>query len=627
MNEINRVLGRAAWRIGVINFIRGSVVALGVLIGAAIILRTVEQLLGFTQTAATRLGSTATDAGVGIESAWMWKSVGTWGAGATVLAGLVWAIARRPKPLAVARRVDEGANLRESLSTAIYVSRQSDSWSKATIESASRLARGVNVGQAVPIQPPRFWPVVVAMGLSFAVIFLALPKLDVMGWFASSVAEKKKEVEIINVKRESEERLKKVEELTAKIPSIEKEKVLEGAASDKPEPKTAEEVRKATVALLSKKAEQLEELRTGVQAQKLDAMQAQLKQLKQPGTETSELTKALAKGDFSAAKAALEKVKDKLSSDSNMSAADKQKMAEQLGKLGEQMKQLAQDQKAMEKVLEQAGIPKEALASKEAMQKALEKNQNLSPEQKEAMQKMAEGGMECKDGMSAMAEAMSEMSKAGKSGEPGEPGEKGGQQMSEQLSQMESLSQEMEMAEAAMSECKSAMAQMGKDGDTKGMGECNGMGEGDSKGSASTKPWSSGWNEAMGNGRGGPGLGQGGNPGESRADFSTEKRKSIGAKGDGPIVSSKLVEGESIRGESRAAFSQAVTAADQNATEAIENNLIPREYHDAIKSYFGRLKGKASAPVDEKKSPAPPAAPPAPSAPAAAPAEDAGPKK
>jgi hypothetical protein len=599
MNDIHRVLGRAAWRLGVINFLRAWVMALGALIAAAIILRILEQLLGFTSTAATRIGPAPVGPALPgahqpIDSTFMWERTAYFGLGATVVIAAAWAIIVRPKPLTVARRVDEGANLRESLSTAICIARQTDPWSRATIESASRTARGVNINQAVPITPPRFWPVVLALGLSFAVVFLAFPKLDVMGWFSQAVAQKKTEVEIINAKREVKEIEKKIEELTAKIPSLEKEKALETPPADKPEPKTAEEIRKAMVASLSKKAEQLEDLKGGVKAQKLEVMQAQLKQLKQPGQETSDLAKSLAKGDFKAAKAELEKVKDKLAADSKMSEADKQKLAEQLENLAKQMQQMAENKAGMEKALEQAGIPKEALASKEELRKALEKSENLTKEQKEALQKMAEGGMECKQGMAAMAEAMSQMSKSGK--EQSGEGSQGSESMSKQLSDMESLQQEMQMADAAMSECKSALQSLGKDGDSKGMGECSGgQCNGSQPGSEGTKPWSAGWSQSQGNGRGGPGLGQGGRPGEARADFDLEKKKWIGDKGDGPIVSSKLVEGESIKGESRAAFAKAVASADQGATEAIENNVIPREYHDAIKSYFGRLKSKAAA--------------------------------
>ena len=42
--------------------------------------------------------------------------------------------------------------------------------------------------------------------------------------------------------------------------------------------------------------------------------------------------------------------------------------------------------------------------------------------------------------------------------------------------------------------------------------------------------------------------------------------------------------------------------------EAIEDNVIPREYHDAVKHYFGRLKAKAQAEEIKASKPAAPAA-------------------
>jgi hypothetical protein len=75
-------------------------------------------------------------------------------------------------------------------------------------------------------------------------------------------------------------------------------------------------------------------------------------------------------------------------------------------------------------------------------------------------------------------------------------------------------------------------------------------------------------------------------------------------------VSSRVVEGESIRGESKAEFVAAVARGEQNATEAIENNAVPREFHESIKAYFGRLKQRAAPGGDtpaEKPAPAGPA--------------------
>ena len=68
-----------------------------------------------------------------------------------------------------------------------------------------------------------------------------------------------------------------------------------------------------------------------------------------------------------------------------------------------------------------------------------------------------------------------------------------------------------------------------------------------------------------------------------------------------------MVEGDSIKGESKAEFTSAAITAEQGATEAMENNTIPREFHDAVKSYFGNLKGGGKAAKDAPTAPTKPA--------------------
>jgi hypothetical protein len=71
-----------------------------------------------------------------------------------------------------------------------------------------------------------------------------------------------------------------------------------------------------------------------------------------------------------------------------------------------------------------------------------------------------------------------------------------------------------------------------------------------------------------------------------------------------------MVQGSQIKGESTAAFSEAVQSATTEASEAIETKRIPREYESAVQSYFGRLdKAAKDAKGDDK--PAEPAKEPA----------------
>ncbi|MCA9300017.1 MAG: hypothetical protein KDA28_13180, partial [Phycisphaerales bacterium] len=57
----------------------------------------------------------------------------------------------------------------------------------------------------------------------------------------------------------------------------------------------------------------------------------------------------------------------------------------------------------------------------------------------------------------------------------------------------------------------------------------------------------------------------------------------------GAMIGSRLVEGNAIRGQAVLEASDAIATRAQEATEYIDNTVVPREYQDAVKHYFGRL--------------------------------------
>ncbi len=593
MHEINRVLAAAAMRLAVANFIRGLVFAATAIVLGLLLSRIVQQLFGLT---------------------FPWKIIAYSAAGAAILFGLVWSFVVRPSKAAVARRVDEGANLKESLSTALSIEKyqNEDPWARVTVESAIRQARGVRVSHAVPINAPKFWPVPFALALAFAVVWMAFPRMDVLGWRAKVIAEEKRAVAITQVKADKIE-IKKIEDMAEKL-GLEKEKV-EPPTAEKPEPRDPEAMRRAVIKDLTKLSERLDQLRNGEKGQKLDAVQDKLKNLKTPGDKTSELTKAMAKSDFSGAQKEIEKMKESMASGS-LSEKQKQELSDQLENLSKQLTEMAKNKEQLEKAMKQAGLDPKAASDKESMQKALEAAKNLTAEQKKALSEMAQAQSQCQNSMDQLSKAASQMSQACKSGDQQGMQQAAGQ-MQQQMDQLEQLKQEMQLAESAKSDCQNKMQSMCKGGDKEGEGECNGSKPGDGNGQCNgsgNKPWSASWSQCQGNGRGGGGLGQGGSASTEMAEFNKYTSKNVGLKGGGPIVSSRMVEGDSIKGESKAEFTSAATKAEQGATEAMEQNQIPREFHDAVKNYFGNLKGGGKAAKDA--GPATPAAPAKPTAPA-----------
>jgi hypothetical protein len=99
--------------------------------------------------------------------------------------------------------------------------------------------------------------------------------------------------------------------------------------------------------------------------------------------------------------------------------------------------------------------------------------------------------------------------------------------------------------------------------------------------------------QGPGQGRHGRGLGGGGQAEE--APTTTEKAMAKTKMQQGPIVGSRLVYGDQVKGESVAEFSDAVEAASTVASESIDSMQVPREYQDAVKTYFGRLQAKVKA--------------------------------
>ncbi len=583
MNDIRRVVRAAAWRVGAIAYIRNLVVALAVVLAGLIVLRIAEQVFVFTAAVGAE----------GTSSLQFWKQVAVWSAVGAAAGALAWTLFTLADRKAVARRVDEGANLREAISTALYIENATDPWSKAAVESAARSARGVRLSQAVPIEPPRFWPVPLALGLALAVVFLTVPRMDVLGWYRNALA--KKEVEEQRTIAVAEQRaVEKLKQDTFEKLGIEPDEPVTPPGAEKPEPSSPEEIRRAALKELTRLADRLEQLKQGEKGQKLETLKDKLAQLQRPGDELADFSKALQAGDFKQARAELQKMQEKVAA-GNLSEEEKQKIAEQLKKMAEQLEKLAQNKEQLEKKLQEAGLdPSLANASPEQIKEALDKAENLSPEQKQQLEQMCNSQNQSQNAMESLAGAC--MSAAGQMSQSGEGQQGTMSELGDKLSELEQLAAEMEMADAALSECRSQMQSLCRGGECEGMGECAG-------GTPGTKPWSAGYAQNQGMGSGGPGQGRGGEPGEAAADFETVKRRAIGPQGEGPIVGSRLVEGDSIRGESRAAFAQVVATADQAATDAIEQNAIPREFHEAVKAYFGTLKEKGGG------KPAQPAAP------------------
>lgn len=571
MQEIHSLLRRAVLRMALTTFWCAFVVAAAIGVGSLIVLRLVQQWWP-------------------LEQALRWDIIAYGTAGGAILGALGWTLIKSPTRKAAALQVDEGAQLRESLSTALCVSNSDEPWARVVVESAMDKVRGVKLREAVPIQAPRFWPVPLALALTMLVVWMAVPQRST----SEAIAAAEEKTAKIEATAQSSEALTKVEE---KVPAaLKNDASLQEelkAEAEGMQSKSAEEIRLSAIKKLSAVNDRLEQLRDGEKGLKNDSMQDAMKQLRTPGQgPMQEVAKELAKGNFDKASEEMAKALQKMKS-GQMSEEEMKKMAEQLKQLAEQLEKIAEDTKALEKELEQAGLDKALAKDPDALQKALENAKNLTEEQKQKLAKAAQAKKQsaqmCKNLSKCMNGMCNNMSEDGMSAE----GMAMAQELAEQLSEMEMLSEEIKACEAAMGECQSQLASLASQCKS---GQCDGMGEPKLARSGASK----------GGSGGGAGYGtQQGDP-QEKAAFVAKAEKFKSQRTAGPIVGSSLVDGGQVRGESKAQLAEALERASESADDAIVENRVPREYQEAVRNVYGRLKKK----LDEQKADQPAASTP-----------------
>lgn len=570
MDQVMRVVRQAGLRLALIGALRALCVTLTGAIVLLMVLRIVERLGGYVIP---------------------WSDVSLGVIVVAVVGAIGWSFATRTRALDAARELDERADLREALSTAICVQSESDPWAKLIVQKAGERADKVNVGKAIPVTLPRLAPVPLCAAMALALVWFTVPRMDLFG-----IASKREQVEqderrIEEVKTEFAQGKKKIEEMLSQANIKVDEGEGEKPGMERETPKSLEELRLEAVRELTDLTERLEQMRDGEKGQAMEAIKDRMGRLKPPGDEMNDMYRSMARGNFGQAQKDLESVAKKLGENSELTPEQKEKLRKQLENMSGQLSKLAQDRGELSKALEKMGMDGRLAADPEALKKAIEQAQNLTPEQQQKLQDMlqqAAAQQEMGDKMGSMADAMAKMAKgASEQGMSGE-GMEGLEQLAESLSSMELAQAELDSLDAALSEARNQLA-----GQCKGLGECQGSGQGE--GMARTGEWREGASERMGLGPGGPGRGSGEGPQEEAADIMFEKQKAKVQTGSGPIIGTKLVQGSQIRGESVAEFSAVVEASSQAATEALETMQVRREYHDAVKHYFGKLDEKVKA--------------------------------
>ncbi len=560
MRTIERLIRRAWWRLVLTDALRTSALTLaaaGVVLFAWRVLSSVVPMPA--------------------EAAGGWGAMLGAGAGLAVVAALAWSVLRVKRGEAVARRVDERAGLRESLSTAMAVGGLDDAWSRAAVSQAERLAAGVDLGRALPIESPRAWPAPVAawgvLGLA-----LALPAPDLQGLFGAPAAPAAAR-EVIEARAEADETTRTLKEQAERLGmQLDFDEDEPGEEVGAPDTQTPEQIRAAAVKKLTKLGDELaQKMETPEQATR-EAIEDRLQRLRQPGPgPAEELSRALARGEFGKAKEALDELQKRLG-EGDLTEAQREQLEQQLENLAQQLQELGERRDELEKALREAGMsPDEAkrlAADPEALKRALADAANLTEAQKQQLQKLAESARQSQGVCQGMSSAMSQMASAMQGTPMNAAMLESMGELSGQLSQLEMLAADMASMQAMMQQVRSASLSMGA---------CSNPGAG----SVAGDRW----------GLGGRSAGSAGGVDTDSADggkrFSSQAARAPVKLRDGPIIGSSLVYESQVRGESRAVFAEAAQSASASASDAIESMRVPRAYEQAVQRYFGALEREA----------------------------------
>ena len=558
------------------------------------------------------------------------------------LAGLLFGLAKRFAGSDTARWLDREIGLKERLSTAVEmsdISAKNSAWSALVISDAAKAAGKIEPGKLLPLRLPKVchWTLLVlaaCVGLGFVPEHRSQAHLD-----------QQRDSAIIE---DVGQNLTELTKLQVKLspPQLEPtEDALESVQELGREFKRGKLVRDEALAKLSSLAERLRDQSSKLgYARTPNKMQRQLDELKKSLGDAKEAKLE----QFDALKSKMDDVKDAAAGlpdpsspegqqarlELAQSMADLARMAEQMGLempkideallalessdidqfqknmdfAGEDLQkmedlakamqnlqmQMAENGKTLGEQLENGQVP----AAIESLQKMMGQlaTAQLTPEQLEKMiQELqealgpAEDYGECSKCLSDAKGKAKAGDKAGASLSLAEAAEELKKVLQRDLENMMAALQNLERAQLAVGNCQS-------------FGSCQKPGVGpSSKPGGGVTAWGDDsyqltpedlaqqWDNS---GFSRPGMDARGNtdrgPGKVQDDMvSTRIKGKINPKGSMP---SFTLRGVSIKGSSKVQFQEAVTAAQSDARNALNQDKVPRAYRDSVRDYFDDLK-------------------------------------
>lgn len=553
MNDVYAILRLAARRIGINRFMGALHVTAVLAAGLALVLMIVD-----------RLGAMPI-------IPWVWTAIGL---GVTaLLASIVRWMVDRPDEQHVALLVDERLDLRERITTAMHCANRDDGFSQAAVQDAvatcsdPKIRRRVN--DRFRIETPRAWwvsPLLLAMVLGA----YALPQFDAFRSEDDTTQLVESEKQVIAVEFD------RIKQVVEENPVLQSELAdllndTDPIGLDDAEQLKPEDMRREAIKRMSDINKRLEELSQSEEAKAHEAVRDALRDLESPESgPAKELADALKQGDFDAAQKALDAMMEQMQS-GEMTDAERQALGEQLQQMGEQLQQLSEKREALEDALRQAGLDPQLAQNPEALQQALENNQNLNEQQQQQLQQMAQAQQRAAQMCQKMGGACQQMGQGLCQGQS--MGQQGPGQNGEGSQGMNADAMQAALAELAEQERLNQACQLAA-------GACQGGAEGLGENLSAS--------DGMRHTRG---RAAGARPGKTRTPHRTQAEQAQSKHGDeAEVIARQLINGELFTGESRAPLEQVAANLERSSDEATMEQILPRKYHDAVKHYFGQVK-------------------------------------
>ncbi|MCG3127624.1 MAG: hypothetical protein CHACPFDD_02491 [Phycisphaerae bacterium] len=535
-------------------------------------------------------------------------------AAALLTALLLWSL-RRVDRLAAAVALDGAAGLKERLSTELVCVTSPDAFARAACGDADRFASELRVAAHMPYRAPRSWPAPALAVVAAALVAGFMPVLDLLSREPQATAEQRTQVEAERqaVTAQVNQKIEAVAKLASNNPELkslgEDLKPLELPTAPNVKP---DDIRNEAVKKLDKLSDLLARQKNADvedQQKQLKRMLAQL-EARSNETQKSELTEALASGDFSGAKKELENARKLLAEAKSGDAEAAKKLAEMQKKLEaiaaqiekaadatqlqkelenkaglseQQAKELLKhlskmDAKQLEKELQKRLGDKMAQEQLKKLAQKLANNQQAQKKMNELGQKMAQAA-QC---MKNQQGGQQQQSSSGGEGESQPDADSALEEAADQLS-------EMEMNEQQLQELEAKLAEIDELKNCIGQGNC-----------PNPDP-----NQIGGQG---PqfGLGRGGGSPKEKVAHQLKAEKAKVRPGAGQIIGQMLVNGGQVKGDAQAEARAAITAAVRDATDAISRDDVLRQHERVVRTYFDRLAGLAGeTPAPASREPAP----------------------